>query len=300
MDGIINVFKPAGMSSFSCVKKVARSLGVPKAGHGGTLDPEATGILPVFVGKATKLADFMHDYDKSYRAEFLLGIQTDSFDIWGNITASCDANELNDITEERVNKVLKSFIGECEQIPPAYSAVKIGGVPAYKLARKGKDVEIKSRKVNIFSADLISYDSCSHKGIFEISCSKGTYIRTVCSDIGKSLGCGACMTALIRTQYGPFNIDNSVNLEGCTPENLLPCDFLLKDYPSLELDDFEARQYASGAYKMVSADDKPISGILLNEGYIRIYNNNKLFALAKYEQANEEGIIKLIPYKFFG
>lgn len=301
MDGIINVYKPAGMSSFSCVKKVSGIVGEKKAGHGGTLDPEAIGILPVFLGKATKLTDFMHDYNKSYRAGFLLGRATDSCDIWGNTISETEINKLNNVTKEQVETALMSFVGECTQTPPMYSAIKIGGVPAYKLARAGKDVEIKSRVVNIFTVQLLSYNHETHKGVFDISCSKGTYIRSVCRDLGKKLGVDACMCSLERTEYGPFNLTNSVNLEHCSIENILPCDYFLKKYPAVEFDNDEAKKYASGAYKVIDLKNKTVSGdILPGQEYLRIYNNGVLFALAKVKYDCVKSIMELTPYKFFG
>ena len=299
MDGIINVYKPAGISSFSCVKKVSRLLQEKKAGHGGTLDPEATGILPIFLGKATKLADFMHEYDKSYRAGFLLGKITDSCDIWGKTLNEVDSKELDNITKEQVEAALMSFVGECTQIPPIYSAIKIGGVPAYKLARAGKEIDIRSRKVNIFTIKLLSYDCENYKGEFDISCSKGTYIRSVCNDLGEKLGVGACMCSLERTEYGPFNVVNSVCADHAAEENVLPCDCLLGKYPMAELTEDEARKYASGAYKIIDLMRINISDNMSGE-YLRLYNKGCFFALAKAQYDEDKQVVELTPFKFFG
>ena len=299
MDGIINVYKPAGMSSFSCVKKVSRLLGEKKAGHGGTLDPQATGILPVFLGKATKMADFIHEYDKSYRAGFVLGKVSDSYDIWGNCIQSADSDMLESIKEDQIRRILKSFIGECIQVPPAYSAIKINGTPAYKLARAGKEVEIKSRVVNIFTIELISYDNETKSGIFDVSCSKGTYVRSICHDLGAKLGCGACMCSLERTSYGPFYIQNSCALEECSEQRVLSCDFLLQTVPVVELNDEDAKKYASGNYKTM--DIQNISQhVAENIEYLRIYNKGTFFALAKAEYVEGQDYLRLTPFKFFG
>lgn len=299
MDGIINVYKPAGMSSFSCVKKVSRLLGEKKAGHGGTLDPEATGILPVFLGKATKMADFMHDYDKSYRAGFLIGKTTDSYDIWGNVVSETDADKLSSITENQIRQILEGFVGECTQTPPAYSAIKINGTPAYKLARAGKEVEIKSRTVNIYTINLVSYDVINHTGIFDVSCSKGTYVRSICHDLGVALGCGACMCSLERTQYGPFHIDNSALPEECTVNNVLACDYLLQNVPVVELSDEDAKKYASGNLKSVKKC-KICGDLTESQDFLRIYNGRRLFALAKVNYDCADDCVGLTSYKFFG
>ncbi len=299
MDGIINVYKPAGMSSFSCVKQVARLLGEKKAGHGGTLDPQATGILPVFLGKATKMADFIHEYDKSYKAGFVLGKVSDTYDIWGECVTSAQTQVLESIDEERIRSVLNSFVGECIQVPPAYSAVKIQGTPAYKLAREGKNVEIKSRVVNIFTIELVSYDKETKRGIFDVTCSKGTYVRSICHDLGKKLGCGACMCYLERTSYGPFDLANSCTPEECDIQKLLPCDFLLQTVPVAELDDECAKKYASGNYKKISVQDisQPVGE---NMRFLRLYNRGSLFALAKTEYVMGADYLELTPFKFFG
>jgi len=148
---------------------------------------------------------------------------------------------------------------------------------------------------------LLSYDDETHIGVFDISCSKGTYIRSVCSDLGKKLGIEACMCSLERTEYGPFNMTNSVNLEHCSIENILPCDYFLKKYPVVELDNDEAKKYASGAYKVIDLKNKTVSGdILPGQEYLRIYNNGVLFALAKVKYDYVKSIMELTPYKFFG
>ena len=219
MDGIINIYKPKGITSFKCVAAVRRKLGVAKAGHAGTLDPEADGVLPVCVGRATRLSELFLTCPKSYKGRVLFGAATDTQDIWGKAVEVSDADFL---TDGDVQKAAECFKGEIFQTPPAYSALKVDGVPMYKKARAGQDVKAAARKVNIYDLSVGPLSAAERNETFgaitkeaeiEVSCSRGTYIRTLCFDLGEKVGLPACMSALTRTSYGPMRLENAVTLE---------------------------------------------------------------------------------------
>lgn len=213
MDGIINIYKPAGMTSHDVVNRVRRIAGTKKVGHTGTLDPDAEGVLPVCINRGTKVADLLTFSDKRYTATFKLGLTTDTLDIGGRVLTQNDVN----VSAEEIECTVKSFTGTIEQIPPMYSAIKVSGKKLCDLARKGIEVERKARKITIYSIDILNISE--DEFTIDVSCSKGTYIRTLGHDIGQKLGCGATMTKLIRTQSSVFKSENSVNLEDLTPEN---------------------------------------------------------------------------------
>jgi len=208
MDGILIVDKPSGFTSHQVVKKVKKILKATKVGHGGTLDPLATGVLPIFINRATKLALFLMNGTKRYRATLRLGIETDTQDREGKITA-----ESNYIPEDHqlIIQIINSFKGTIEQIPPMYSALKVHGTTLYKLARKGISLDLKARKVHIDEIKVIDI-SLPHL-TFEVCCSPGTYIRTLCADVGKKLECGAHLVELKRLQSGNFRLDDSISLD---------------------------------------------------------------------------------------
>ena len=193
--GIINVYKEKGFTSHDVVAKLRGIVGQKKIGHTGTLDPDATGVLPVCLGKATKLCDLLTDKNKTYEAVLLLGKTTDTQDITGEVLEEKSTEAL---TEEKVREAIEGFIGDYEQIPPMYSALKVNGKKLYELAREGKVIERKARLVKILDIQILEIDL--PKVRMEVSCSKGTYIRTLCHDIGEKLGCGGCMESLIRTR----------------------------------------------------------------------------------------------------
>ena len=193
--GIINVYKEKGFTSHDVVAKLRGIVGQKKIGHTGTLDPDATGVLPVCLGKATKLCDLLTDKDKTYEAVMLLGMTTDTQDVTGRIL---EEKSTETLTADKVREVIESFIGDYDQIPPMYSALKVNGKKLYELAREGKVVERKARPVKILDIRIIEMNLPRVR--MEVSCSKGTYIRTLCHDIGEQLGCGGCMESLIRTR----------------------------------------------------------------------------------------------------
>lgn len=207
MDGIVVMDKPAGLTSHDVVRKVKKILGARKAGHTGTLDPMATGVLPVCINEATKLAPFLSAEDKTYLATMLLGVETDTQDTEGKILEKSDRG----VSEEQIRTALGRLVGKIKQVPPAFSALKHKGRPLYKYARAGEFPDIAARDVEIFNLNVrdISFPYVT----FDISCSKGTYIRTICSDAGHALGCGACLSGLRRLRSGFFTEDMAVPLE---------------------------------------------------------------------------------------
>ena len=201
MTGIICLDKPEGISSFFAVKKASRLLGIKKAGHTGTLDPMATGVLVIMLGHCTRFIDFLPESEKSYTARVLLGKSTDTLDITGNVLSKKPVN----VTESELLKTCERFLGEIEQIPPMYSALQKDGVRLYDLARKGIEVEREARKINIKELKVYDFDGTSFS--MDVTCSAGTYIRSLAFDIGESLGVGACLTSLRRTSANGFSID---------------------------------------------------------------------------------------------
>lgn len=242
--GIINVYKEKGFTSHDVVAKLRRIVGQKKIGHTGTLDPDATGVLPVCLGKATKLCDLLTDKNKTYEAVLLLGKTTDTQDITGEVLEEKSTEAL---TEEKVREAIEGFIGDYEQIPPMYSALKVNGKKLYELAREGKVIERKARPVKILDIQILEIDL--PKVRMEVSCSKGTYIRTLCHDIGEKLGCGGCMESLIRTRVSTFRIEDAKMLdeietlkqEGKLAELLVPIDAMFASYPKITVkDDWKA------------------------------------------------------------
>ncbi len=207
MNGILNVDKPAGMTSHDVVAAVRRMSRLSRVGHAGTLDPMATGVLLICMGQATRVVEYLADHDKKYRARIRLGVETDTYDATGRVVAERPVA----ITLDQVEEALNGFVGKLTQVPPAYSAIKQDGVPLYKLARRGVEVETAPRQVEIFSIALTAFTPPDLE--VEVHCSKGTYIRSLAHDLGAKLGCGAHLTALVRTTSGQFSIDDSVTLE---------------------------------------------------------------------------------------
>ncbi|MCD8025818.1 MAG: tRNA pseudouridine(55) synthase TruB, partial [Clostridiales bacterium] len=191
MNGILLIDKPKGFTSFDVIAVIRRITGQRKAGHTGTLDPNATGVLPILLGTATKAQDLILNHDKTYIADFALGITTDTLDIWGTVKSKAEA----DVKRDEIEALIPDFTGTIEQIPPMFSAVQKDGQRLYDLARKGIEVERKSRKVTVYSLKLLDFDESAQTGRLEISCSKGTYVRSLIDDIGKRLGTGAVMTS---------------------------------------------------------------------------------------------------------
>ena len=216
MQGLILIDKPKNITSFGAVAKIKRIAHEKRVGHTGTLDPMATGVLPVLLGRATALSGLLTLADKRYTAKVKLGVATDTEDITGNIISETDVR----VTDEQINLALKAFTGKIMQRPPMYSAIKKDGVRLYKLAREGKTAEVEAREIEVFSISLIS--PLNDENVFEIDvhASKGTYIRSLARDIGEYLGCGACLTELRRTYTGGFSIEDCVSLDTLNEENI--------------------------------------------------------------------------------
>lgn len=231
--GIINVYKEAGYTSFDVVAKLRKILHIRKIGHTGTLDPDATGVLPICIGKATKVCDLLTNKDKTYTASLLIGKSTDTYDISGTVIKESEVN----ITEEEVLSVINSFVGDIKQIPPMYSAIKVNGKKLYELAREGKVIEREPRNVTIYNIEVI--DISLPRVTMKIDCSKGTYIRSLCNDIGEKLGCHGCMESLIRDRVSDFDIEDAIYIEEIQKlyeedridEVLLPVDSVFSMYP---------------------------------------------------------------------
>ena len=226
MQGLLLIDKPKGITSFSAVRKVKNLCQEKRVGHTGTLDPLATGVLPIFIGKATALSSYLLDADKEYVARVRLGISTDSCDITGNVIKQSQVN----VTEKELLEVVNSFKGEIFQTPPMFSALKKDGVRLYELARQGKEVELEPRRVKILEIELNDFDGIEFN--IYVKCSKGTYIRSLCRDIGEKLSCGATMTELRRTATSGFNIETSVPLDLLTEENI--ADYILSEERAVE------------------------------------------------------------------
>lgn len=238
INGIIVVDKEEGFTSHDVVAKLRGICGQKKIGHTGTLDPAATGILPVCLGGATKLCDMLTDKDKEYVAELLLGVETDTQDTTGSILRTHPVN----VTEGEVKQACQEFVGDYLQVPPMYSALKINGRKLYELAREGREVERRARPVVIHSLELLEISLPVVK--MRVACSKGTYIRTLCADIGEKLGCGGTMQSLRRTRVGGFGLEAAVTLgqlqllkdEGRLRERVIPTDSVFADCPALYID----------------------------------------------------------------
>ena len=236
INGIVNIYKEKGYTSHDVVAVLRKVVGQKKIGHTGTLDPDATGVLPVCLGRATKVCELLTDHDKTYEALLLLGKTTDTQDISGEVLEERDPG---DLTEEEVRSCIESFIGEYDQIPPMYSALKVNGKKLYELAREGKTVERKSRKVQIHGIRILEMNLPHVR--MEVDCSKGTYIRTLCNDVGEVLGVGGCMESLLRTKVSRFELKDSMKLadiekaknEGRTEEIILPLDEVFVEYPKI-------------------------------------------------------------------
>jgi len=233
MNGILNIFKPKGISSYQTVKEVRDIFNISKAGHTGTLDPSASGVLLVCIGQATKIAEFLVGLKKHYQGEMILGISTDSQDSEGKIIQKREVG--TDIDENRIKDIFQKYEGTISQTPPMFSAAHYKGKRLYRLARKGIEVKRNPKKVKIYQLNLINfYQEVNPIVKFEVICSKGTYIRTLCNDIGDELGCGAHLSNLVRKKVGNFSIEDSLNLEELKKEKALGKRYLISIDSALE------------------------------------------------------------------
>lgn len=243
--GFLNVYKPKGMTSFDVVAILRRVTKIRQIGHTGTLDPFAVGVLPICIGKSTRLIEYLND-DKEYLATVQFGSDTDTYDLEGQVIRTYDKK----ITKEEVENILKSFEGEIEQIPPIYSAIKVNGKKLYEYARNGQEVEIKPRKVFISKIELKDFDTNLQQAKILVDCSKGTYIRSIAFDLGRKMNCGGHLVALERTKAGMFLKKDSTKLEDIKTledvENLLINPVEVLDYPKINLTDIEKEKVSHG------------------------------------------------------
>ena len=300
MNGIINIYKEQGYTSHDVVAKLRGILRMKKIGHTGTLDPDAVGVLPVCTGRATKLCGMITDWGKTYEAVMLLGTRTDTQDISGNILSQTEVN----VTKIQIMDVIGSFTGEYDQIPPMYSALKHNGKKLYELARQGIEIERKPRRVNIKSILIndINLEDNDKTVAFTVECSKGTYIRTLCEDIGNRLGCGACMQSLKRTRVGSFSIDNSYTLSqieqmvqaGKTDEILTPIDEMFSDSRKVIISqEYDKLLYNGNKLPYNSIQEK--NDVQHNEDeQVRVYDKNDEFIGVYRFEENE-----FVPVKMF-
>ena len=288
--GIINVYKEKGFTSHDVVAKLRGIVGQKKIGHTGTLDPDAEGVLPVCLGRATKLCDLLTDKDKVYETVLLLGTVTDTQDVSGEVLGSWDTSA---ITEEAVKEAVYSFVGDYAQIPPMYSALKVNGRKLYELAREGKTVERKARNVKIYGIDILNIQLPKVK--MRVHCSKGTYIRTLCHDIGQKLGCGGCMEQLLRTKVSRFVLEEAYTLsqieeskeKGELDKLLLPIDSMFEKYQRIDvMDKWKKLIYNGNPFpkkaSLVAVDVK-------NQEKVRVYDQEGRFiGLYRYRESKKD------------
>lgn len=291
MNGILCVNKPQDFTSFDVVAKLRGILHIKRLGHGGTLDPMATGVLPVFVGTATKACDIMPDNTKSYLAGFRFGCVSDTQDVWGNIKTVSDKS----VSLDDINAVLPEFTGRIMQLPPMYSAVQVNGQRLYDLARKGIEVEREPREIEVSSLRLQGYDPVKREGSLEIVCGKGTYIRTIINDIGDKLGCGGIMTSLVRTSSCGFTLADCHTFEeiisardaGTLEDMILPVERLFSEMRRIVLSEAQTRMYRNG----VKLDIERVSGISTEHDEYAVYGSDGFIGTAYADREN--GVLRV-------
>ncbi|MBQ1353266.1 MAG: tRNA pseudouridine(55) synthase TruB [Ruminococcus sp.] len=299
MNGVLVIDKPEGFTSFDVIAVVRKLTGQRKTGHTGTLDPNATGVLPVLLGSATKAQDILPDHDKGYTAGFQLGIRTDTLDIWGEVLERVQT----DVSEEEVLRAMESFRGDIMQVPPMYSAIKKNGQRLYDLARQGVEVEREARPVTVYRLSLVSFNIEKQSGVLEIECSKGTYVRSLIDDIGKKLGACAAMTSLRRTRACGFGLPDCVTLDALreltessrADEIIRPVESLFVTFPEIIVSDAQAKRFSNGGALDISRtrlrNDPPPDGAVL-----KVLDDGKSFlGLAKAEE--KSGLLRV--FKLF-
>ena len=294
MNGIIIIDKPSGFTSFDAVAVVRKCLGERKTGHTGTLDPMATGVLPILLGCATKAQSLLPDSGKEYEAEFKLGITTDTLDVTGKILTQ----QNSDITAEQINAVLPNFRGNIMQVPPMYSAVSKNGVRLYELARKGIETEREARPITVHSLELLSFDEQNQCGKLKIMCSKGTYVRVICDDIGKLLGCGCVLTSLRRTYACGYTLENAVDIdtlrrlsaEGGIEKYIKSVDSIFLEYDSVNVTEKQAVRFNNGGALSLSL----LNGLKSEDDGVlyRVYGGNTFLGLGVVNSEKGELAVK--------
>ncbi len=289
MNGILLVDKPQGFTSFDVIAKLRGILKIKRLGHAGTLDPIATGVLPVFVGKSTRACDIIPNNEKSYTADFALGKITDTQDITGNVVKTFDKT----VSREEIENILNNFKGCINQLPPMYSAVSVNGKRLYDLARQGIEVERQTREVFIENIKLIDFDEDKQTGRLFIACSKGTYIRTIIHDIGNQLLCGGVMTALVRNSSSGFKLDDchsisqieKLMVEDKIESIIIPVDKVFESYAKIELTGVQTKMYKNG----VRLDLNRVNIKNINSQKYRVYSfDNEFLGIASENIENME------------
>ncbi|WP_370648869.1 tRNA pseudouridine(55) synthase TruB [uncultured Ligilactobacillus sp.] len=264
--GILIINKPKGYTSHDVVAKVKKILNIKKVGHTGTLDPNATGVLPLLLNDSTKLSKYLIEHDKEYEVTLKLGIKTDTADIEGNIL---EEKQVQNISIEQIEETLKSFEGKQEQYPPMYSAIKVNGKKLYEYARNGEKVEIKPRNIEIYRINLINFNDKESEIQFKVICSKGTYIRSLCEDIAKKLNTIGYMKELNRTKVGRFKIEDAITLEeleNSKEQKIIAMENLLSNLPNINLNEKQLEKFLNGVQISVDKED----------GIYNIYTNKYL------------------------
>lgn len=290
MNKIINILKPTGMTSHDVVSRVRRILNTKKVGHTGTLDPDASGVLPICIGKATKVSELILNKDKSYICELTLGMTTDTYDSSGTIIKRVDNFKVSD---EEIAKAFDTQRGEIEQLPPIYSALKVNGKKMCDLARNGKadEIVLKKRNVNIKELNILSIND--NKIMFYVKCSKGTYVRSICHDIGEFLGCGGHMSFLLRTSSGRFNLENSITLEeleefnnnGILEKYLYDIDYVLNNYKKVNLRQSAVKYYSNGG--IIDSKRFSTNNLDENDEFVRVYSDGIFLGVGKLLKDNK-------------
>ncbi|MBP1991290.1 tRNA pseudouridine(55) synthase TruB [Paenibacillus eucommiae] len=301
LEGVLPVLKPEKFTSHDVVAKARRILGIKRIGHTGTLDPAVTGVLPLCIGRATRMVEYIQELPKVYEAVLLIGISTDTEDLTGTVL-----QELEQVTllEKDIQSVFHSFLGEIEQTPPMYSAVKVDGKRLYELAREGKFIERSSRKVMIHDIQILDVDvSLKHPEVrFRVKCSKGTYIRTLCADLGKALGYPSVMKHLIRTSTGNIDIEQCLSFEqieqykaeGTLERYLIPLDVAVSHLPAVGLSSLQAEHALQG--KSIAWQGSPLGDSPNDSALCRVYDpNHKFLGLFQWKETTSN----LTPVKVF-
>ena len=277
MDGILNVYKPKEWTSHDIVAKIKKITG-EKVGHTGTLDPLAQGVLPVLIGKGTLCSKYLVNHNKKYRVELKLGKRTDTLDAEGEVIEEKEVPEelLEKLNIENIRKILKKFEGQIEQIPPMYSAIKVKGKKLYEYARKGQNVEIPTRKIMIYSIDLVDILKSENVIVFDVFCGKGTYIRTLCEDIAKSFGTIGFMQNLLRTQVGEFRLEDSISLLmkdekdlEVIGKNIISIEKIFSQYPKIKIEKQTLKYFLNGVRITQNVKD----------GVYRVYTEDKFLGI---------------------
>lgn len=290
MNGIIIVDKPKDFTSFDVIAKLRKKLGQRKIGHMGTLDPMATGVLPILLGDTAKFQIFVPDNNKSYTAKMKFGITTDTLDITGRVLS----DKKSEITKQDLEKVLKSFLGETYQIPPMFSAIKKDGMKLCDLARKGLEIEREKRKVFINDIKIKSFDFENQEAEISVDCSKGTYIRTLCDDIGRDLGYGATVARLRRTSSNGFGESDAVSLakiidmdlEDILQKYIVPTERLFETFPVAQITSAQSTRFKNGG--ALALERVKFSGTSRNDEMYKIYCSDEFVGLGKIDEANNE------------